>query len=91
MKYIGFKHQRESKQNSDNIIIKDVFLKLEDVSQSSHLRASLFDEMTEKRPLILKKTSLITYYKHKLESFRFEMNNSRLRAIVESIMDQLNW
>ena len=28
----------------------------------SHLRALPFDEMTEKRPLVLKKTSLITYY-----------------------------
>jgi len=34
IKYIGFKHQTENKQNSDKII-KDVFLKLEDVSQSS--------------------------------------------------------
>jgi hypothetical protein len=45
MKYIGFKHQRENKQNSDKHtiiaikrikIIEDVFFfKLEDVSQSS--------------------------------------------------------
>jgi hypothetical protein len=44
MKYIGFKHQRENKQNSDEII-KDAFLKPEDVSQSSLISgASTFDE-----------------------------------------------
>jgi hypothetical protein len=44
MIYIGFKHQRENKQNNDKHtiiaikiikIIGDFFLKLEDVSQSS--------------------------------------------------------
>jgi len=42
MKYIGFKHQRENKQNSDKII-KD-FQTRERFSVISHLRASTFDE-----------------------------------------------
>jgi hypothetical protein len=63
MKYIGFKHQRENKQNNDKHtiiaikiikIIGDVFFKTRGrFSVISHLRASPFDEMTEKRPLVL--------------------------------------
>ena len=70
--------------------IKDVFFKLEDVSQSSLISSyqgfafTLRWEMTEKRPLVLKKTSLITYTNHVLKIYwQFARDHFNLMIFLE--------